>query len=115
MCLTRREHYISLRLKRLKVPEKTVVSMGETKGKRKAVIVGEGGLNEMPFPILEILGRWSWLEVGCVPAYDCHLAICHNNGVPGTGNVQVWQAFGLQLYYRTCGLLLVLSRHHSLD
>lgn len=84
-------------------------------GKRKTVIVGEGGLYEMPFSILEILGRRSWYKIGCVPAYDCHLTICRNDGVTATGNVQVWQAFGLQLYYRTCGLLLVLSRHHSLD
>jgi len=55
------------------------------------------------------------LKSGGVPAYDCHLTICHNDGVPATGHVQVWQAFGLQLYYRACGLLLVLSRHHSLD
>ena len=87
----------------------------QRQGKRKAVIMGEGGLHEMPFSILEILGRWSWFEVGCVPAYDCHLIICHNDGVPATGHVQVWQAFGLQLYYRACGLLLVLSRHHSLE
>ena len=63
----------------------------------KAVIVSEGGIDEMPFAILIVLQRRCRYEVGGMPTNHRHLAIQHDDRVPAAWDVQVWQSLHLHL------------------
>ena len=87
-------------------PAQEVITVAEFK--RKAQVVRINGFDQMPFPVLEILGGGRPHKPVRMTSHNHHLAVRHKEPVPGTRNVQIRQVFPFHGDETDLGSILML-------
>ena len=75
----------------------------------ESVVMRIGRLHEVPLSVAIEFGGSRWYKAGSMTSHYRRFAINQEHRVSGSGNIQVRQAYSLNLHNRTCALCFVIG------